>query len=67
MNKIISDILKMIREQTNLSEWKIADIRGKLSKASQDDLERLYDSYYRFGVQNINEIIIEQKSNGIGV
>lgn len=46
-------ILDMIKEELNPSDDRLKKMKARLKNATLDDVERLYDAFARFGVQNI--------------
>ncbi|MEQ2497471.1 MULTISPECIES: hypothetical protein [Lachnospiraceae] len=50
-------ILNMIKEELDPSDDRLKKMKARLKSASLDEVERLYDAFARFGVQNIfNEL-----------
>lgn len=52
-------IINQIKEELNLNNEKLQNIITKLNNSSSDELERLYETFERFGVKTIIEIINE--------
>lgn len=52
-------IIDQIRNELNVSEDRVNKIIRILNKSSSDDLRRLYETFERFGVQTIFDIINE--------
>lgn len=50
-------ILDQIRKELNPSEEDLGHIKERLNKANLDELERTYDTFERFGVKTIMELI----------
>ena len=46
-------ILNMIKEELDPSDDRLKKMKARLKSASLDEVERLYDAFARFGVQNI--------------
>lgn len=50
-------ILNMIKEELDPSDDRLKKMKARLKSASLDEVERLYDAFARFGVQNtFNEL-----------
>lgn len=52
-------ILQQIKAEIQLGEQQIQNIEQKLNMASIDDLARLYDTFNRFGVRTVFDILNE--------
>lgn len=52
-------IIDQIKNELNIFEDRVNKIMRILNKSSSDDLQRLYETFERFGVQTIFEIIYE--------
>ena len=52
-------IINQIKEELNFNNEKLQNIITKLNNSSSDELERLYETFERFGVKTIIEIINE--------
>ena len=52
-------IINQIKEELNLNNEKLQNITIKLNNSTSDELERLYETFERFGVKTIIEIINE--------
>ena len=52
-------IIDQIRSELNISKDKVNKMMRILNKSSSDDLQRLYETFERFGVQTIFEIFSE--------
>ena len=52
-------IINQIKEELNLNNEKLQNITKKLNNSTSDELERLYETFERFGVKTIIEIINE--------
>lgn len=52
-------IIEQIKEELNLNNEKLQNIIKKLNDSTSDELERLYETFERFGVKTIIEIINE--------
>lgn len=50
-------ILDMIKEELNPSNDRLKKMKDRLKNATLDDVERLYDAFARFGVQNIFNVL----------
>lgn len=50
-------ILDMIKEELNPSDDRLKKMKDRLKNATLDDVERLYDAFARFGVQNIFNVL----------
>lgn len=52
-------IINQIKEELNLNNEKLQNIIKILNDSTSDELERLYETFERFGVKTIIEIINE--------
>lgn len=52
-------IINQIKEELNPNNEKLQNIIKKLNDSTSDELERLYETFERFGVKTIIEIINE--------
>jgi hypothetical protein len=52
-------IIEQIKEELNPNNEELQNIITKLNNSSSDELERLYETFERFGVKTIIEIINE--------
>ena len=50
-------ILNQIKKEINPSETDLMLIRDRLNRSSLDELERMYESFERFGVKIIMELM----------
>lgn len=50
-NKYVDAIVRDLRRETNPTEYSLTLIRARLNKANEDELERTYEAFKRFGVQ----------------
>lgn len=53
-------IIDQIKSEISLSEKQIKQIYARLNKATSEELERVYESFYRFGVQDIFDNIVNK-------
>lgn len=53
-------IIDQIKSEISLSEKQINQIYARLNKATSEELERVYESFYRFGVQDIFDNIVDK-------
>ena len=52
-NKYCKLILEQVRKEKDIEESRLKKIESKLRSSSLNDLERLYQAFERFGVNNI--------------
>ena len=53
-------IIEQIKAELNPEEKRLQNIIKRLNNASSDELERLYESFERFGVQVIMETVMDK-------
>lgn len=53
-------IIDQIKSEISLSEKQIKQIYARLNKATSEELERVYESFYMFGVQDIFDNIVNK-------
>ena len=52
-NKYCRLIMEQIRSEKDIDESRLKNIEAKLKSSNSTDLERLYQAFERFGVDNI--------------
>lgn len=54
-------ILNQLKSEMEISDEQMGNIMRKLNSSTSDELERVYETFERFGVQVIFDIISEEQ------